>query len=51
MLIDSKYSHYTIMATAHEAGFSAKSTFYTVFKKRTGMTPSTYRKQAMKAYN
>ncbi len=44
LLIDPKYSHYTIISTAYEAGFSAKSTFYTVFKKHTGMTPSAYRK-------
>jgi len=44
MLIDSKLSHYTIISIAYEAGFNAKSTFYAVFKKQTGMTPSAYRK-------
>ncbi len=46
MLVDPKLDHYTIISTAYEAGFSAKSTFYAVFKKHTGMTPSQYRKQA-----
>ena len=45
-LTDPKLSHYTIIATAYEAGFNAKSTFYSVFKKHTGMTPNQYRKQA-----
>ena len=44
-LTNPKLSHYTIMATAYESGFNAKSTFYSVFKKHTGMTPSQYRKQ------
>lgn len=45
MLIDPKLSHFTIVSIAYDAGFSAKSTFYAVFKKHTGMTPSAYRKQ------
>jgi len=45
MLVDPKLSHYTIVSIAYETGFSAKSTFYAVFKKHTGMTPSAYRKQ------
>ena len=44
-LMDAKFSHYTIMAVAYEAGFNAKSTFYSVFKKQTGMTPSQFKKQ------
>ncbi len=36
------YSHYTLLALAHEAGFNSKSTFNAVFKKKTGQTPSQY---------
>jgi AraC-like DNA-binding protein len=43
-LADPKLSHFTILALAYESGFNAKSTFYAVFKKYTGMAPSEYRK-------
>ena len=38
------YAHYTILGVAQEAGFKSKSTFNSVFKKMTGMTPSDYKK-------
>jgi len=44
-LVDEALSHYSIIAIAYQSGFNAKSTFYAVFKKHTGMTPSQYRKQ------
>ena len=34
---------YTLLAVAENAGFSSKSTFNSVFKKMTGLTPSQYR--------
>ena len=43
-LHDKGYSNYTLMGIAEEVGFSSKTTFNTVFKKVTGMTPSEYKK-------
>lgn len=43
----SKYKNYTILAIAFEAGFPSKSTFNTVFKKFTGLTPSEYRNRLL----
>lgn len=45
MLADDQFSHYTIIATAYEAGFNSKTAFYEAFKKFTGTTPSKYRKR------
>jgi AraC-like DNA-binding protein len=38
---------YTILALARDAGFKSKSTFNSIFKKMTGMTPSEYRKRQL----
>ena len=46
LLKDASYNHYSLEAIGNEAGFKAKSTFNTVFKKFTQMTPSEYRIKA-----
>lgn len=43
ILIDPKYSNYTIAAIGLESGFNSKSAFYNVFKKHTGVTPLAYK--------
>lgn len=40
------YAHYSILGIGLEAGFKSKSTFNTVFKKMTGMPPSSYKKRS-----
>ena len=44
-LEDPRYKHLTILAIAYDSGFNAKSSFNTIFKEKTGMTPSEYQKQ------
>lgn len=46
ILSDPKQTDLTILAVAFAAGFNAKTTFNTVFKKYTGITPTQYKKQA-----
>jgi len=43
LMTNPKFKDFTILAVAFEAGFPSKSTFNTVFKKFTGLTPSEYR--------
>lgn len=40
---DPRFNHYTILAIAFDAGFNSKTTFNSIFRKQTGMTPSEYR--------
>lgn len=42
-LIDSQYSKLSIIGIAMDCGFKSKSTFYKLFKQKTGKTPSEYR--------
>ncbi|MEL7121260.1 MAG: helix-turn-helix domain-containing protein, partial [Bacteroidota bacterium] len=44
LLQDQKMKHYTLLAIGMQAGFNSKTTFNTVFKKMTGLTPSQYKK-------
>jgi AraC-like DNA-binding protein len=43
LLVDENYSKYTLTSIAYEAGFNSKSSFNSVFKNSTGMTPSQYK--------
>lgn len=44
-LLDPDSKNITVLALAFDAGFNSKSSFNSVFKKQTGMTPSQFRKQ------
>ncbi|MFH0758719.1 MAG: helix-turn-helix domain-containing protein [Bacteroidota bacterium] len=41
-IVDPAYSKLTILAIAYDSGFNSKSSFNTIFKEKTGMTPSEY---------
>jgi AraC-like DNA-binding protein len=43
LLVDAKNRNYTILSVGFEAGFNSKTTFNTVFKKFTGLTPTEFR--------
>jgi AraC-like DNA-binding protein len=42
---DPKFNHYTILAIAFDAGFNSKTTFNSIFKSQTGLTPSKFREK------
>ncbi len=41
---EEQYEHFTLMGIASEVGFNSKSSFYSIFKKHQGLTPSEYKK-------
>jgi AraC-like DNA-binding protein len=43
LLVDDEFSKYTLTSIAFEAGFNSKSSFNSVFKTTTGMTPTEFR--------
>jgi len=43
-MVDPACSHLTILAIAYDAGFNSKSSFNTIFKQKTGLTPSEFLK-------
>ena len=45
LLVDPKNQNFTILSVGFEAGFNSKTTFNTVFKKFTGITPTEFRAQ------
>ena len=47
LLTNPDYENYTIVSIGLESGFNSKSTFFTVFKKHTGTTPFSYRKESL----
>ncbi len=46
-LTNPEFSRYTITAIGLEAGFNSKSAFYDIFKKATGQTPLSYKRNSI----
>ncbi|WP_299435193.1 helix-turn-helix domain-containing protein [uncultured Aquimarina sp.] len=43
MILDEEFDKYSLLAIGLEAGFKSKTTFYTSFKKETGLTPNQFK--------
>jgi AraC-like DNA-binding protein len=43
---DSRFNNYTILAIAFDAGFNSKTTFNSIFKSHTGLTPREFREKS-----
>ena len=43
LLVDDEYAKFTLTSIAFEAGFNSKSSFNSIFKNSTGMTPSQFK--------
>lgn len=43
LLLDDKMDKFSILGIAYESGFNSKTTFYNMFKKETGQTPSSFK--------
>jgi AraC-like DNA-binding protein len=46
MIENPKFAHYSLLGMAMECGFNSKSSFNSIFKQQTGMTPSEFKKSA-----
>ena len=47
LLISEEYKNYSVEGIGKTVGFNSKSSFYTFFKKQTGITPSFFRNSAL----
>lgn len=45
MMTNEEFDKYSLLAIGLEAGFKSKTTFYTAFKKETGLTPNEFKKR------
>jgi AraC-like DNA-binding protein len=50
LLLDPKNKNFTILSIGFEAGFNSKTTFNTIFKKFTGLTPTAFKDKQQQAF-